>query len=184
MLQVHNDQGIVPAAATQPAPSHDYGQLLRGGCCVVAAHPGHLKLGHVLQFRLLALTFVFVGFGLAFPCYRPFGQAAAYRERYRIADTIETLLPDGQRGEQARAHAWAQRFLHENPMPAEQSPVESPLGQRLAARTTRLREQLSALADQLASGPAGTPQAGRAEPGPAVPIEPEYLDADPGPEPN
>jgi conjugative relaxase-like TrwC/TraI family protein len=76
------------------------------------------------------------------------GQVAAYRERYRYADTIQALLPGGQRGEQMRARAWVQQYLATNPLPVP--PEDVAVGERLAARTAGLRHRLANLADQLA----------------------------------
>ncbi|HWE88796.1 MAG TPA: MobF family relaxase, partial [Pseudonocardiaceae bacterium] len=102
------------------------------------------------------------------------GQVAAYRERYRLDDSIEVLLPGGQHGEQARARAWVERFLDDNPMLAEPIADEPHLGRRLAARTARLREQLSELADRLDPPTPTEPEA--PEPDRDVDISP---DADP-----
>jgi hypothetical protein len=105
------------------------------------------------------------------------GQIGAYRERYHFPDTMDTMLPGGQRGEQARARAWVLRFLAENPLPDE--PVESRLGQRLGLRTTRLREQFSALTDRL-----GQPTAGSSDIAPKVGTWTGQLEVDVGDEPD
>lgn len=114
------------------------------------------------------------------------GQVAAYRERYRVADTDPALLPGGQRGEQARAHAWVRRFLAEHPVPLEPAPVGEPVfGQRLAARTAQLRERLIELTDRLnqrATGARGDPphaDASSAEPDTGIDDEPKQ-DVGPG----
>ncbi|HEX5117831.1 MAG TPA: MobF family relaxase [Pseudonocardiaceae bacterium] len=77
------------------------------------------------------------------------GQVAAYRERYRLDDTEQALLPGGQRGEQARARAWVQQFLVDHPLPTAPAPAAAPFAQRVAARTARLRERFVELSELL-----------------------------------